>query len=1577
MTKRCFCFTFFLLICFSLPMKKELLRFTLYALIIPLICGTLNSTVAASQSLWGNETHYCGVIDDQSSKLHSDQFPNRRYARTTAANLNVGEPRTVRMIYFRPNDWSLRTDVVQKMKDDIRRIQTFYAEQMVAHEYGEVTFRFETDSHGEPMVHRVVGRHPFNHYDNTLGYAVIDELEQAFNLDANIYFIVLGTDALRQSNGEPAGGVGKRRSKNGGWALVPNDFSTDTVAHELGHAFGLHHDFRDDAHIMSYGREQDRLSACAAEFLAVHPYFNSQTRIEEGSVPFIEHISSPNYTAGTRNVPIRFKVSDSRGLHQVLLRVFHDQGDELKACRGLMGEKDAIVEFNYDGVIPSDGSTDLYNPIVHSMVAVVVNTDGNVEEEYFGLSELSSQHIVTFPHQLGVTSVAFLQGGEFLAGGTRGAVTVWNVSTWQLVNTLEHNHWVSSVSFSPTDRLTLASGTQDNRVNLWNVATAENIATLEGHADFVSSVSFSRDGKTLASGSWDNTIKLWDVATQEEIATLEGHTDPVFSVSFSPTNPRILASGSWDNTVKLWDVATREEVATLEGHMWGAKTVSFSPDGTMLAAGSGDGRITLWDPVAREIIATYRGHRSDVNSVSFSRDGKTLASGSTDYSIKLWEVPTLVEIATLKGHTHWVYSVSFSPDGTILASGSEDGTAILWEVSQSMEERIRARTEIHIRDFNLRAKIEDALGKASGDTITTADMVGLTRLNAPNANISDLTGLEYATNLTSLSLSGNSISDISPLVANTGLGSGDTVDVSDNPLNDTSINIHIPALQSRGVTVELPVNIPDSNLRDAIWNELGYLPDDIPIPASDMAKLTKLEAPNANISDLTGLEYATNLTVLELGPEYGQQEGWRNSNSITDISALQGLTKLEVLDLGGISISNISALERLTNLAVLYLGGNFISDISPLANLTNLRWLELGSNAISDISPLANLTSLEDLFLSINSISDISPLANLTSLENLYFWKNSISDISPLAGLNNLTRLNLPDNAISDISPLANLTSLESLSLSGNAISDISPLANLTSLEHLSLWNNAISDISPLANLISLEYLFLEINAISDISPLAGLNNLTELELWGNSISDISPLIANAGLGNGDTVDVSENPLNAASINTHIPTLRSRGVEVRAENLTPTTSGYTLSIPAGISLIHVPLKVTVVNRSPKTIESIGELYDVLGGAGAVKFLITYDSQTQEWRSYFGPSDKGGPADSGLTDDMGIIVGLRVPVSIHLRGTALGTDGNSTITLNQGLNVVGLPLNDSRISRVSDLLAFDGIRGNVPVIILTDGREFKLVVRAGDPGNIPITGGQAFIMDASRAATVAISGDAWANGSGAAAAPPVTRKGIEVGDTTPVLGLRGAIVDEGTGLKAESFRITVKNLSTHNAVAAVTAPDEADYRSTVVDIETGRAATVGDILEISTWSPNPFIGVKPVRYTVTAEDVKQSLIQLPELVAYEIPAETELLQNYPNPFNPETWIPYRLAEDAFVTLTIYDRSGQVVRTLDVGHQTAAVYENQSKAIYWDGRNQVGEMVASGVYFYHLSAGRSGLSVPHRSDYSATRKMVILK
>ena len=96
-------------------------------------------------------------------------------------------------------------------------------------------------------------------------------------------------------------------------------------------------------------------------------------------------------------------------------------------------------------------------------------------------------------------------------------------------------------------------------------------------------------------------------------------------------------------------------------------------------------------------------------------------------------------------------------------------------------------------------------------------------------------------------------------------------------------------------------------------------------------------------------------------------------------------------------------------------------------------------------------------------------------------------------------------------------------------------------------------------------------------------------------------------------------------------------------------------------------------------------------------------------------------------------------------------------------------------------------------------------------------------------------------------------------------------------------------------------------------------------------------------------------------------ENALLANFPNPFNPETWIPYQLSKPADVTLHIYAVNGTLVRTLTLGHQPAGMYQNRSRAAYWDGKNEFGEPVASGVYFYTLTAG----------DFTATRKMLITK
>ncbi len=119
--------------------------------------------------------------------------------------------------------------------------------------------------------------------------------------------------------------------------------------------------------------------------------------------------------------------------------------------------------------------------------------------------------------------------------------------------------------------------------------------------------------------------------------------------------------------------------------------------------------------------------------------------------------------------------------------------------------------------------------------------------------------------------------------------------------------------------------------------------------------------------------------------------------------------------------------------------------------------------------------------------------------------------------------------------------------------------------------------------------------------------------------------------------------------------------------------------------------------------------------------------------------------------------------------------------------------------------------------------------------------------------------------------------------------------------------------------------------------------------------------------LTDPTFQRGILVLEQLLAVSTPTQTMLLSNYPNPFNPETWIPYQLSEAAVVRITLYDVMGSVVRSLDLGHQAAGYYRSRSEAAYWDGRNNLNERVASGIYFYQLQAG----------EFSATRRMLILK
>ena len=389
---------------------------------------------------------------------------------------------------------------------------------------------------------------------------------------------------------------------------------------------------------------------------------------------------------------------------------------------------------------------------------------------------------------------------------------------------------------------------------------------------------------------------------------------------------------------------------------------------------------------------------------------------------------------------------------------------------------------VHIPDSNLRTAIEKGLGKTSGATISYADIRKLTDLRANKQDIQDLTGLEFATNLTQARLSNNQISDISVLAELTkltelylagnqisdvsplaGLTKLTKLILSSNQISDFSSTDRLkPNLvtykkdlqQVKGDTTDAPVNIPASILHYSIEWELykatGREIGGAEITQADMLVLTSLtvKAPRRDrgtyVYDLTGIEFATNLTELNLVHIIETQ----------DLSPLGGLTNLKKLNISENSILDLSGLRGLTNLTELDISSTTRPlNILPLRGLTNLKKLTLNDNKISDVSSLAGLKNLTELDLGRNEISDVSPLAGLINLTKLDLAYNAISDVSPLAGLTNLTQLDLRRNEISDVSPLAGLTNLNTLSLQTNWISDFSPIAGL--IPNLDFYSNS------------------------------------------------------------------------------------------------------------------------------------------------------------------------------------------------------------------------------------------------------------------------------------------------------------------------------------------------------------------------------------------------------------------------------------------------------------------------------------------------------------------------------------------
>ena len=281
----------------------------------------------------------------------------------------------VRLIYFLPVNRQPQQDIDTQLDTLIRDVQSFYREEMHRHGFGRKTFAFETDAAGKAVVHHVNGRFTDRYYNNKTLDKVIEELEGTFDISTNLYAIYIDTGSERID--VQWCGIGGIHGTTGGKAVMPasgacfvGDSGMTTAAHELGHAFGLDHDFRDDAYMMSYGAERDQLSYCAAEWLNVHRYFNTQDTSfnEPTTIEMLTPLALPPHV-----IRFRFEVADPDGLHQAQLIIPVDTSDpvdgiKLHSCKALNGEM-AQVEFTI-------GSTD-------EVTLRVIDVNGNFTQETY------------------------------------------------------------------------------------------------------------------------------------------------------------------------------------------------------------------------------------------------------------------------------------------------------------------------------------------------------------------------------------------------------------------------------------------------------------------------------------------------------------------------------------------------------------------------------------------------------------------------------------------------------------------------------------------------------------------------------------------------------------------------------------------------------------------------------------------------------------------------------------------------------------------------------------------------------------------------------------------------------------------------------------------------------------------------------------------------------------------------------------------------------------------------------------------------------------------------------------------
>ena len=299
-----------------------------------------------------------------------------------------------------------------------------------------------------------------------------------------------------------------------------------------------------------------------------------------------------------------------------------------------------------------------------------------------------------------------------------------------------------------------------------------------------------------------------------------------------------------------------------------------------------------------------------------------------------------------------------------------------------------------------------------------------------------------------------------------------------------------------------------------------------------------------------------------------------------------------------------------------------------------------------------------------------------------------------------------------------------------------------------------------------------------------------------------------------------------------------------------------------------------------------------------------------------------------------------------------------MTLTKGLNMLSVPLASIRPMTAKSLAGIAG--ANVVIALDAKNQNFIGWTPSAPNDGFPIEGGQGYIINVPETRNFAFVGGHWTNEIHTDAAP-FAKPNHHAGETWAFV-VSGHL--EGKSATFDGYKVIVRNLRTNSII---TTSVQGDYfAAATADLNRRSVVQVGDKLELTVTDTSGNVVSEKDIVTVTPDSLTNAVLPV-NLDNIGQPNRDQLLQNYPNPFNPETWIPYQLSVAAPVSISIYDATGGLIRTLTIGYQSEGFYHNRGHAAYWDGRNALGERVASGIYFYQLTT----------PSFQQTRRLIILK